>query len=503
MPNFDLQQRQILSQAQVLSQRQIQSLELLSLATDDIRERIYRAVEENPALVITKDALASGVDVKPVRSMPHESTYTTTRTSAAGARASDTFQSTLEAKPDERHSLQEHLLFQLHLLPLDDTRIRLGERLIHNLDSKGFHVLAPLSLLDPTQPQETPALLEECIKIIQQFDPVGTCTKNTEESLFVQAQSRPNAPQLALFLLNGHLSFLNPPQAIKILKKIKTYQAEQKTLFARTTPDAQTEQLNPSEESVQTALNFIKTLDPYPARDYSTEGTLFIAPDVYVEPLAESYDEDNEAKGIVVTPEKSWLVRTSRDRIPQVAVNPEFSRFLKHGSTLSKDGKKLVETSIKRAEDFLDTLEFRAHTVQRACAAIVKHQHLFFAKGPGNLLPLRQQDIAQQLGVHETTISRMASSKYLQCEWGLFEIKYFFTNAAVRSAAAAPTSEQSASRDKVIFTMQRILEEHKNDKKKLSDQKLAELLAKEGMAIARRTVAKYRSQLNIESSFNR
>ena len=119
-------------------------------------------------------------------------------------------------------------------------------------------------------------------------------------------------------------------------------------------------------------------------------------------------------------------------------------------------------------------------------------QHEFFKKGPGNLAALKQKDVADILGVHETTISRMANSKYIQCQWGLFEVKYFFTNAV-----------SDTSKDQVLFQIKQILEEHKNDSKKLSDQKVADALAAKGINVARRTVAKYRAQLNIESSYNR
>ena len=150
---------------------------------------------------------------------------------------------------------------------------------------------------------------------------------------------------------------------------------------------------------------------------------------------------------------------------------------------------------------FINTHVRRQKTVYAAVCAIVERQKLFFYKGPGHLRPLRMKDIAEEIGVHETTVSRIANGKYLQCEWGLFELKYFFTNAVSQSAAP---QNNPGSKESVKHLLKIIID--KNEQKgikKLSDAKLAELLEAEGVHIARRTVAKYRSELNIESSFDR
>ena len=154
----------------------------------------------------------------------------------------------------------------------------------------------------------------------------------------------------------------------------------------------------------------------------------------------------------------------------------------------------------------------REKTVYAAVCAIVERQKLFFYKGPGHLRPLRMKDIAEAIGVHETTVSRIANGKYLQCEWGLFEFKYFFTNAVSQKDTPSAQDERKSgagqsnpgSKESVKHLLKIIID--KNEQKgikKLSDAKLAELLEAEGVRIARRTVAKYRSELNIESSFDR
>ena len=183
-------------------------------------------------------------------------------------------------------------------------------------------------------------------------------------------------------------------------------------------------------------------------------------------------------------------MRLAKDNFPQVSINPEFLKLAKNNSKNSLS----IKTEIKKAKDFLDTLEFRQNTLLRSCIEIVRTQTDFFLHGQGNLVPLRQQDIADKLKVHETTISRMANSKFLQCEWGLFDIKYFFTNAASKK-------NKTISQDKAMAELKKIL--NSSTGKKMSDKKLSEELEKLGIKIARRTVAKYRNKLNIDSSYNR
>lgn len=552
MSAMDFQQTQIQSQLQVMSQKQIQSLELLSLASIDLREAVYKAAAENPALVITKDSLALGQKNSSSSRRTNDFTRTTSRTTAAGREASDNFQAALESKADERQSLTEHLLMQFHLLQLNSSEEALGEKLIHNLDEKGCHILAPVSLLDKNDSLQNDEMLSRLLKQIQSLDPAGVCVRNTEESLLVQAKNKFSAKdfsdkdtdysvkkgalsseqkvqQAVLFILDGHLSFLDPPQPAKVLKKITSFLENAKNFPESEATKNALSADNFDEETISLAIDFIRTLDPFPARDFGTSNTHYVVPDIYVEKIpVEVKDGDlkeNFEKGIILGENCAWNIRLSHEAMPELQLSKEFESLMEKKSSIpdskteattkqdeifstasssrkdisSKD-QKLISSSLKKAQDFIDMLSFRQSTIQKACCFIVKKQHEFFEKGPGHLIPMKQADIAEEVGVHETTISRMANGKYIQCDWGLFEIKYFFTNAASAKEADSP---EAASKEKVLHTIKAILEEHKDDKKKLSDQKLCDILAEKGISIARRTVAKYRSQLNIESSYNR
>ncbi|WP_407398147.1 RNA polymerase factor sigma-54 [Treponema sp.] len=481
---MNLQQRQLQKQVQVMSQKQIHSLSILSMSSQDLNAEIRKAAEENPSILIGDMMNRKG-------RMPKDNLRISS-SSTKGELASESHQAALEAHADTRKSITEHFLSQLNMLNLPPAEFELCEKLIYNLDSKGFHFLAPVSLLDKKNRSHTIGLLEKCMARIQQFDPPGLCVKNMEESLFVQAKQSGDAPELALFLLDGRLNYLDPPKPDRILTKIKKYLDGHKKMIGLTEASMRYTDFTLSEEEIEKALLFIRRLDPFPARDFSTTETHYISPDVHVEKI-----EDNDIPDDATTIGDSEIllnIRMNDESIPPISINDEDMKLLE-SKDLSDDERKELSEKITKAKELMEAIAYRQNTMLRACSEIVRIQLEFFKKGPGHLSPLKLQDIADKLGVHETTVSRMSNSKYLLCDWGLFNIKYFFTNAA-------STSDSSVSRDRVLFLVKQIIEENTSGKK-LSDQKIVEALGKQGIKIARRTIAKYRNLLNIESSYNR
>ncbi len=497
MQSQDIFQKQTQSQIQIMSQKQIYSLEILSMDSDDLRNTVYKELSENPALIIKNKN-------RRLLDYTHESNSAYS-SSSAGQKASDNFQAALESHPDNRVRLQDVLLSQLHMQYLSKAELSLGEKLIGNLNSRGFHILAPISLLDKEDASQTPKLLAKVMKKIQQFEPAGTCTSNIQESLYVQALQREKAPLLALFILDGHFDFLNPPQPLSVAKKAASFLAEQKKMFAFSDNDKY-ENLHPTESSAQKAIDFIRTLDPFPAHNYSQDETYYISADIKVERLpslsVRALPSDSEqntkstecnytaeikedfSRGIVLQGNCAWKVSLVQNDIPEIAVNPFFEKYAETGT--SKD----IADSIQKAKDFIASIENRRSTLLRSACFIVKKQSEFFDKGEGHLAPLKQQDIADMTGVHAATVSRMANSKYIQCEWGLFEIKYFFVNAVGKG-------DEALSSDAVSKEIRKIIEENSQSEKKLSDQKISDILNERGIKIARRTVAKYRAKLGL------
>ena len=480
---MNLQQRQLQKQVQIMSQKQIRSLSILSMSSQDLNAEIRKAAEDNPSIAI--------IEKTTTRKIPKDN-FRISSSSKEGELASESHQAALEAYSDNRTSITEHFLSQLNMLNLPPAEFDLCEKLIYNLDSKGFHFLAPVSLLDKKNKNHTIGLLEKCISRIQQFDPPGLCVKNMEESLLVQAKQCESAPELALFLLDGKLNFLDPLKIDKIQSKIKKYIDEHKKMVGFTEDSMRYTNFTLSERDIEEAIIFIRSLDPFPARNFSTEETHYISPDIKVEKIEGT---DLPESGTTVGDNEILLnVRTIEEGIPKISINAEDLKLLE-SKKLTDEEKKELSEKISKAKELMDAVAYRENTMLRACSEIVRIQLEFFKKGPGHLSPLRLQDIADKLGVHETTISRMSNSKYILCDWGLFNIKYFFTNAA-------STQDKTISRDKVMFVMKQIIENNTGNKK-MSDQKIVEELEKRDIKIARRTVAKYRNLLNIESSYNR
>ncbi len=525
MQGMGFEQIQNMSQIQTqrMSQQQIQSMKMLGMNVFDLRKEIYKEIEKNPALEIKNDPLVSGVqNVKKITNS-HTDYTRLGNSSAAGEEASENFQQMLENAIDTRESLQEHLLSQLYVMHISDIEKQTGEKLIYNLDNHGHHILAPVSLFDKFNSSFNQLILNKMIKIIQFFDPVGTCCSNVEESLCIQAQfkileiqkeSQKLPEHLIYFILNGHLDFLNPPLPDKIKRKIDKFILSYNNLkftpsFSGEGKDFLSELIktNVAISDIEQALNFIKGLNPYPAASYGWTRISYVTPDVYVKKVPADL-VDYEKKNLVQTKDGvTFRIIFAKNNLPDLSISSDFIRYevSNKNKRIDKE-KKFISSSLKTAKTFISNLEFREATIVTASEQIVKYQIDFFMRGPRYLVPLREKDIAELIGVHESTISRMANSKYIQCDWGLFPVKYFFSNSIDMSFVSKNSSDvnkNSKSKESVKFEIAEILKEHAGDKKRLSDQKISDILLERHIKIARRTVAKYRNELNIASSFDR
>lgn len=506
--NFSQTQRISQKQLQKLGQMQIQALKYLSMNSLDLRKEIYDEVEKNPALEITDDSMEEW-DYSSSAPSDELNEYTKLKTvSATSQDKANAFQEILENNPDNTETLSDHLMFQFNMLELSENRHRLGEKLIYNLDKNGFHILAPVSFLNfETDTEED---LKSVLSIIQNLEPCGCCCQNIEESLLIQARNNSGASQISLFILDGHLDFLDPPVSSKVLKKVKDFAKAECEKAFNTVDYSFIDEID--EEDIQDAISFIQTLNPHPAGEYSASDNSFVIPDVRVEKTSDG----------------SFAVVSERGIIPEVKLSPEYTEMMNMNG-ISEQQKSNLEKPLQEAKAFIDSLIYREDSVFNAALAIVQAQKEFFEKGPGHLNTLRQKDVAELLGVHETTVSRMVNSKYLQCEWGLFPFKYFFVGGIVQSASEVSenrteisektqgsseidnedqsvnekNSTAEISKDKIIFEIKQILDSQPPEAKKLSDQKLSDMLSERGIKVARRTIAKYRSQIGVKSSYDR
>ena len=490
---------QQLSQQQRLSQQMVQAISLLSISTNELSELIYNEVEKNPALEIVKNSSVENTGIR-------------LKVSNSDAKIkssdSDVYQSFLESSPSQTETLREHLLQQLNISTLTEEEKSIAEKIIFSLDERGYFVV-PLEELfadnlveksvDNSVENFSPLLITDSpvdkkvldvLHKIQKFDPIGVICKNLQESLELQARSKlflsenkfenedyidvdEKTKDLILEILHSHFELLEKPRANYVQKKL------------------QESGVSCSLEDVEKAIDFIRSLEPFPARQFSIEKPVFISPDVCVRRLSEEelLEEINEE-----TNKYPFVVELIKTNLPTVKISKDFIDYQNNNPQIKK--------AVNDAKNFLNAIHQRNLTLLKTSIEIVKYQIEFFEKGPLYLKPLRLKDIAERIDVHETTVSRISNGKYIQCEWGLFEVKYFFSNAvSVSENTDKSNLEKEHSKESVKQVLLSILktEEGKN----LSDQKLSDKLAEKGINIARRTVAKYRKELNFDSSYDR
>jgi RNA polymerase sigma-54 factor len=428
-----------------------QSIKLMELPIVDLREKIEEEIERNPALEVLEDPATVSLDaVYPPRK--EEDDYFEGASDSGRRRNGDESaeqRKFIEGALSRSETLQEHLLWQLRLQPVSEEIRRIGELLIQNLDEDGFHK-EPVELL---LKQESRNRIREALGLVRALDPPGTCTSDYLESLRVQIGMLPGAPGMEELL--PYLEQLERGKIAELARK-----------------------LNRTEDEIRRSFEGIKALSPFPGRQFASGDTRFVVPDIQVRRR-----------------EGEFVIILNDEEIPVLGINPFFMKISdKKGE--DKPVRDFVRENIKEARWFIQAINQRNHTLLRVSRAIVEFQRSFFVNGPKYLAPLTLRDIAQELGVHETTVSRTANGKYMQTEWGIFEIRHFFTN----SISGAGSGGSRYSKEGVKEVIREILAA---DERRLSDQEIAGLLANRGIPLARRTVAKYRKELDLGSSYTR
>ena len=431
-----------------------QSLKVAELPVMELREKIEEEIARNPALELVEDRSIVSLDdaIKPQK---EEEEYFEVSSDSGfirrgGEEASEEQRRFIEGVLSHSETLQEHLLWQLRLESFDPELRRLGELLIQNLDDDGFHKEPVVLLL----PKEDPLQIDRAIKLVQSFDPAGTCTVDYRESLRVQIGLLPDAP--------GGIS--EALDYLELLERGKMAEAARK--------------LGCTKEEAQIIFEKIKDLSPFPGRSFTSKEVRFVVPDIQV-----------------IKREGNFVLVLNDVEIPILGINPFFMKMsdVKKGEKPVRD---FVRENIKEARWFIDAINQRNHTLLRVSRAILGFQRPFFVNGPKYLSPLTLRDIAGELGIHETTVSRTANGKYIQTEWGIFELRYFFTNSITGIGSGG--SKYSKGGVKEV-----IRELISAEDKSFSDQEITELLSRRGINLARRTVAKYRKELDLGSSYER
>ncbi len=434
-----------------------QSIRLMALPLQELKFTIQQELERNPALEVVDDK--SDVSLDDAGGQSEDYDYFENSSDPGYSRrldqaASDSKQKFIEGALARPESLQDHLLWQLRLQPIPKAWFDAGELLINNLDANGFHREDPEIVVGAKRA----AILPEVLRLLQGFEPVGACTQDYREALVVQASLNPDAPVHTVEVLTNWLDLLEKGKYTEIARKMKI-----------------------REEAVHEILEFVKTLEPFPGRQYSTDHPTYVIPDLMVK-----------------LKEGEFVIILNDEEIPVLSVSDFFTDLMKDRTKKEKELKTFVNNSVKDARWFIRSITQRNDTLLKIAKAIVEFQRDFFLRGPKYLVPLTLKDIANEVSVHETTVSRISNQKYVQTEFGIFELKYFFSN----SISGAGSSGSRFSKEGVKQIIKEIIEQD-GTARNLSDQKIADLLSTKGIQLARRTVAKYRKELDIQSSYGR
>jgi RNA polymerase sigma-54 factor len=500
-----------LSQKQTLkllmTPRLQQALKLLQMPSLELSQHIEQELLTNPLLEVdeeTPEAASEGASAdapaerQDEASSPDETEFKTEQDInwsdyfddgfeyADGARAEREDTEFFERTPVGRTTLLDDLTEQLHLLDLDEETAQIAEYLLGCLDDAGFLVV-PLEEI-ATELAKSIESVEAALKKVQQLDPPGIGARDLPESLLIQLRLLERMDSLAARIVADHFAEFKQKQYQDIARALKV-----------------------SPHDIQEAAREIATLNPRPGAQLALEDAPYVVPDLVLEKVDGAYVvslSDGSVPRLRVSRKYREILQRGPEKRPEspgAAAGSEESLADAAARTAAGNGQaetrastrndelKFVQEKLKSANWLIQTIEQRRRTMIKVMESIVEAQIDFFEKGPHALHPLTLQDVAEKIGMHESTVSRVTTNKYAQTPRGVFPLKYFF------SSGLDTESGQSVSSKMAMERIRELIE--KEDKMKpLSDQKIAELLRKEGLIVARRTVAKYRERIGILSA---
>jgi len=353
-------------------------------------------------------------------------------------------------------SLADHLEWQLHMSPIEEEVCDAAVSVIGNLDADGR--------LNATN-EEIAAmggwseeLVEKARQAVLRLDPVGCGARDVKECLLVQLELGGESDRLAVRLISEHLAELQQHKLPHLAKQIGV-----------------------DVDTLLTELQFIRTLDPYPGRRYSSEEPVLIAPEIYIEKLDENDQE--------------YIIYFADDGSPRLRVSQQYQQMLGQ-SDVSNETKSFIREKMRSAVDLLRNIEHRRQTIYKVVESIVHRQQDFLDKGVQYIKPMMLKDIAEDIGMHLSTVSRVVNRKYAHTPQGVIELRRFFTEGMMNE-----DGEEISTR--IIKLKIKKLIEEEDSHSPITDDQVVKILAKDGIKLSRRTVAKYRDQMSIPGSRER
>jgi len=473
---LELRQSLGLAQQLIMTPQLQQAIKLLQLSRLELVETLYEEMETNPLLEeqvageSEEDRTAEDAEVEPAKDVqdPPEVTveeharddvdwenylseYNTGWSESSGqGRETPSFENITATKT----SLYSHLMWQLNVSNLDEQQREIGIHIIGNLDDDGY---LDSSLEDISEITGHPVeKVLETLLLIQNFDPVGVAARDMREALLVQARFQNLEGTVVERIIMDHLGDLETKKYDKIAKSLGITQQE-----------------------VLTAVSVIQGLEPKPGRTYSSEETVYITPDIYVFKVGDEYE-----------------IVLNEDGLPKLRINGYYRDIMRNRKSVSEKARTYIQDKMKSAAWLIKSIHQRQRTIYRVTESIVKFQESFFANGITSLKPLVLRNVAEDIQMHESTVSRVTTNKYVHTPQGLFELKFFF-NSSISSVHGDDVASES------VKEHIRTIIKSENKAKPFSDQSIAEILAKMNIKVARRTIAKYRESMDILPSRKR
>jgi RNA polymerase sigma-54 factor len=479
---IELKQQLKLTQQLVMTPQLQQAIKLLQLSRLELVDVVQQELTENPVLeetveveedlpaeirddahVDTQQASEPPEEGEPTQEIPqgdrladldwrsYADNYTQPGT--GGVRQDDERRS-LEATLTRRPSLADHLEWQLQLATCTDEERQAASCLIGNLDEHGYLRASLEEVARAASVSE--GVVESALAKVQSFDPAGVAARDLRECLLLQLDVLRIDVPIVRALVADHIDLLQKRDFRKLAKF-----------------------LGATIEEVAAAANVVAQLEPRPGRAYGGDDPIYIVPDIYVHKIGEEFH-----------------IVLNEDGLPKLRINSLYRDVLGKGANADKGTRDYVQEKVRSALWLIKSIHQRQRTIYKVMQSIIKNQREFFERGIAFLRPLNLRDVADDIGMHESTVSRVTTNKYAHTPQGIFELKYFFNSSINRVDGEAIASESVKEKIRKIIGAE-------DSRRPLSDQRIAVMLRSSNIDIARRTVTKYREAMNILSSTKR
>ncbi|EHD23459.1 MULTISPECIES: RNA polymerase factor sigma-54 [Brenneria] len=465
-----------LSQQLAMTPQLQQAIRLLQLSTLELQQEIQLALESNPLLeqtdtheeiesfeTVDSDSLDTGEALEH-KDMPEElpldatwdEIYSAGTPSGTGTDYRDEELPIYQGETTQ--TLQDYLMWQVELTPFSDTDAAIATSIVDAVDNTGYLTVPLEDILDSIGDESvTLDEVEAVLKRVQRFDPIGVAARDLRDCLLVQlSQFADDTPRLgeARLIVSDHLDLLANHDFRSLIRATRL-----------------------KEEILKEALALIQSLDPRPGQSINTGESEYVIPDVLVRKI-----------------QGHWVVELNSDSVPRLQINQQYAAL--GNSTRSDSDGQFIRSHLQEARWLIKSLESRNDTLLKVTRCIVEQQQDFFERGEEFMKPMVLADIAQVVDMHESTISRVTTQKFLHSPRGIFELKYFFSSHVNTDSGGEASSTAIRALVKKLIAAE-------NPAKPLSDSKLTTLLSDQGIIVARRTVAKYRESLSIPPSNQR